>query len=392
MKYDFETRVNRNNIGNMKSEWFTPHNVKEAGMVSFSGAEFEFKTAKPVIDAVKAYVENGLFGFTIADDNYLSHVVWWLKEVRNISVKPEWIVPVQGTIFSVATAIRLFTDEGDNVIIPTPGYNRYSQAASRLKRGSVFSPCREINGVPEVDIDNLEQCMADPKSKLLVLCNPNNPTGQIIGEEKLKAVFTLAEKYGVAVISDEIFADEVSDGYHVPMASLLADGANVISVISLGKTFSFTGVNNAIAIIPDPVLRERYITQRNADHFGSIEPAAYAALCGGFTPEGKEWLEELIQVIDSNDRKIIDFFHRVLPQVSIVKPMGTYVLWADFSSLGMSEHQLRNFFLNEALFCCDMGEEYYGKPCQARICTAVPPHELDRSLSVFEDAVNRCLK
>ena len=82
MQFDFESRVDRKNCGNLKELLFTPQNIREKGYVSFSGAEFEFKTARPVIDAVKAAAENGLFGFTVADENYLSHIVWWMREVR----------------------------------------------------------------------------------------------------------------------------------------------------------------------------------------------------------------------------------------------------------------------------------------------------------------------
>ena len=79
MQYDFDTRVDRKNRGTIKELLFTPENIREKGFVSYSGAEFEFKTARPVIDAVKEAAENGLFGFTAADGNYFSHVTWWLR-------------------------------------------------------------------------------------------------------------------------------------------------------------------------------------------------------------------------------------------------------------------------------------------------------------------------
>ena len=78
MKYDFDTRVDRKNRGNLKELMFTPDAVRKNGVVCFSGAEFEFKTARPVIDAVKEAAENGLFGFTVADQNYYDHILWWM--------------------------------------------------------------------------------------------------------------------------------------------------------------------------------------------------------------------------------------------------------------------------------------------------------------------------
>lgn len=390
MQYDFDTRVDRKNRGNIKELIFTPPCIREKGYISFAGAEFEFKTARPVIDAVKEAAENGLFGFTVADERYFSHIVWWMENVRETKVSPEWILPVQGTIFSVATSIRLFTKEGEGVIVPVPGYNRYQQAADRLKRKTVFSPMREVGGVPVLDLADLEEKMAQEENKLLLLCNPNNPTGQIIPEETLHRIIQLAKKYGVGVLCDEIFADIAFDGRKVPVMAALGDeDAPVISVISMGKTFSFTGVNHANVIIKNPVLREKYMEQRNADHFGSIDPMAYAALCGGYTPAGKEWLEQMIAVVQQNNERIEAFFAAHMPAVRVLKPEATYVLWLDMTGLGLEEEELFRFLEQEAFFCCDPGEEYYGKPCMARLCTAVPPRELEKSLGALLDAAKK---
>ncbi len=367
----------------MKYLQFTPERIREKNLVSFSGAEFEFKTARPVIDAVKEAAENGLFGFTVPDENYLSHIVWWMKEVRGTEILPEWILPVQGTIFSVATAIRMFTEKGQGVIIPVPGYNRYEQAAVRLGRRGVLSPMKERDGRLLPDPEDLERAMSAGDNPLLILCNPNNPTGQIMDEACLEEILALAKRYSTAILCDEIFADVVFEKRVPVLAALAGPEDPVISVISLGKTFSFTGVNHGNVIIKNDSLRERYRTQRNADHYGSIDPMVYAALCGGYSPEGKEWLEEMIQVIRRNNGIVTEFLAEHFPKVTVRKPEGTYVLWADFTGLGLSREELFDFLGKEALFSCDPGEEYYGKPCQVRICTAVPEKDLRNGLDLL---------
>ena len=199
MKYDFDTRVDRKNRGNLKELMFTPDAVRKKGVVCFSGAEFEFKTARPVIDAVKEAAENGLFGFTVADQNYYDHILWWMKNVRGVTLEKDWILPVQGTIFSAATSIRLFTEKGEGIIVPTPGYNRYEQAARRLGRKTTFVPVRSDCSL---DLAELEKAMQSPSNKLLFLCNPNNPTGKIISRETLREILALARRYGTAVWCD----------------------------------------------------------------------------------------------------------------------------------------------------------------------------------------------
>ncbi len=391
MKYDFSSRVNRTNCGNLKAMLFTPPHIMEKGVVSYAGAEFEFKTAKPVIDAVKAAAENGLFGFTVADERYCKHVQWWLHEVRQTEIDPEWILAVQGTIFTVASCIRLFTKENDGVVILTPTYNRYAQAATRLHRKPVFVSMQEKEGKDVIDMDMLDSVLAEDSNKLLVLCNPNNPTGQILRAPQLCTIAELAAKHGVAIVCDEIFADVVFGQDPVPVMSVAAkdSGAQIVSVISMGKTFSFTGVNHANVIIPDDDLRARYMEQRNADHFGSIDPMAYAALCGGYTPDGYEWLTQMIRVIHSNNECIKAFFAEHMPAVAVREPEGTYVLWIDFSALGMDAETLFRFLGEEAYFCCDPGDEYYGATCMARLCTAVPPQELQRSLALLLEAAQK---
>ncbi len=389
MKYDFDTRVNRKNRGNLKELMFTPEQVREKGVVCYSGAEFEFKTARPVIDAVKEAAENGLFGFTVADQNYYDHILWWMENVRGVSLSKDWILPVQGTIFSAATSIRLFTEKGEGVIVPTPGYNRYEQAARRLERKTVFVPAKN-DGKYSLDIDGLEHAMADPNNKLLILCNPNNPTGQIIDRETLLEILNLSRKYGTAVWCDEIFADIDLSGKGVPvMVELASEEDRVISVFSMGKTFSFTGVNHAHVVIKNPVLRGKYQAQRDADHFGSIDPMAYAALCGGYTPEGREWLMQLREVIRENNAAFTRFFAEHLPMVHVLQPEAGYVLWIDFSGLHMSGEELFRFLSEEAYFSCDPGEEYYGNDCMARVCTAIPKKELEKSLALLLDAAQK---
>ena len=384
MKYDFDTRVDRKNRGNLKELMFTPDAVRKKGVVCFSGAEFEFKTARPVIDAVKEAAENGLFGFTVADQNYYDHILWWMKNVRGVTLEKDWILPVQGTIFSAATSIRLFTEKGEGIIVPTPGYNRYEQAARRLGRKTTFVPVRSDCSL---DLAELEKAMQSPSNKLLFLCNPNNPTGKIISRETLREILALARRYGTAVWCDEIFADVDLTGKGVPMLADLAEENDcVISVFSMGKTFSFTGVNHAHVVIKNAALREKYQAQRDADHFGSIDPMAYAALYGGYTPEGKEWLEEMISVIQSNNETVASFFAEHMPAVKVNQPEAGYVLWLDFTGLGLTEEELFRFLSEEAYFCCDPGKEYYGAPCMARMCTAVPSAELERCLSLLLDA------
>jgi cystathionine beta-lyase len=146
------------------------------------------------------------------------------------------------------------------MIMLTPGYARYRQAATRLGRKTVESALILRRGRHTIDFEDLESKMADRGNKLFVLCNPNNPTGTVWNRDELKRISGLADRYGVVVFSDEIFAEIVFDGNEtVPYVHAAGDGSAGITCTSLGKSFGLTGVNHANVVIPDPALRERFL-------------------------------------------------------------------------------------------------------------------------------------
>ena len=355
MDFDFNTVVDRSGIGNMMEE-FTPQAIRDAGLPSYWGAEFDFRTAPVVIEAVKKAADNGLFGFTIPTPEYLDRVVWWFRTQRHCEIRHEWVLPTQGTIFSVATSIRAFTEVGEGVIVFTPGYMRYKQAAERLGRKAMESSLIQRDGRYYIDFADLESKMSEPENKLLVLCNPNNPTGTIWNRADLERIASLADRHGVIVFSDEIFAEIAFEGASVtPYHSVAGEDSMSITCTSLGKCFGLTGVNHANVVIPNPDLRESFLLQRNADHYGSVDPFLYAALTGAYSEQGADWLSAMREYVWGNYLLVDSFLKRHTPGISVVRPGGTYVLWMDFSALGLEGEELSRFLLDEAFLCLDKG-------------------------------------
>ncbi len=386
MRYDFDTAVDRSGIGNMIEEWQPPA-IRDAGLTSYWGAEFGFRTAPAIVDAVRKAAENGLFGYTIATPDYLDRVVWWFENRRGTRIRPEWILPTHGVIFSLATSIRAFTEPGEAIITLTPGYRRYNQAAERLGRKVSESPLVLRNGRYHIDFEDLEARMSEAANRLLVLCNPNNPTGTIWGIHDLERIAELAGRQGVLVFSDEIFAEVVFGEASIPpYHSVAGEGAECITCGSLGKCFGLTGVNHSNVVIPNARLRERFLIQRNSDHYGSIDPFLHAALLGAYTEEGAAWLDAMLEYVWGNYLFIDSFFREHLPAVSVLKPEGTYVLWIDFRGLGLEAGELNRFLLEEALLCLDPGESYGGPAGYMRMNISVPRREIERSLELLLDA------
>lgn len=367
----------------------TPECYQASSLRGFSGAEFEFPTCPAFSRGVAEAAMNGLFGFTLPGERYRSAIVWWMAHVRGFAIEPEWIVPTQGTIFSVATTLRLVTQPGDGMIVLTPGYSRYEQAAVRLGRHAVPVALKKDSGVYRLDFDSLEAAMAAPENRLLVLCNPNNPTGNIWGMEELKRIAALAERYGVTVFSDEIFAEITFEGRCAPAyLEAAGDSPLAITCTGMGKLFSLTGVNHANLIIPNDELRQRYILQRNADHYGSLDPMVHAGLIAAFNEEGQRWRDRLTDYVWENYLLIERFMQEDLPGAVVTRPQGTYVVWIDYSGLGLGQEALEKL-LSDGLFLGDWGEEYYGGAQCMRYSIACPRREIETALAALKHSIQK---
>lgn len=389
MRFDFDTLVDRKSIGNMKYI-VSADQIKDNGIVSYAGAEMDFKTAPVIINSLKERVENGLFGFTIADDKYYNSIIWWMKNQRNWNVQKETIVPTYGTIHSVATAIRAFTEEGNGIIVQPPVYNRYEQAVKRLNRKTVYNPLIYKEGLYTMDFINLENCMMDKNNKIMVLCNPHNPVGRVWKRSELEEVAFLAKKYNIIVFSDEIFADVIFDNNKViPYSLINLASENCIVSTALGKTFNLTGFNNANMIIPNKDIKEKFVKQRNADHFGSIDPLVYTSLCAAYSEEGARWVKDMIEYVQININYIIDFFEKHFPMVKVINPEGTFTVWIDWNKTNLTKEELDIFLSNEALLELDSGENYgiEGNGFK-RMNIATPFGQIVNSLQLLKNAFN----
>lgn len=390
MKYNFDELVDRHNIGNMKEAVTNPE-ILTRGIPNFSAAEMDFKTAPSIIASVKNIADRGIFGFTLPDERYCNAVGWWMKTMRKWEIEPEWIVPTLGTIYSIATAIRMTTRPGEAIIVQSPVYYRYEQAATRLKRKTVHNPLKIINGNYYMDFEDLEDKMKDENTRLFVLCNAHNPIGRVWNEDELKKIVELSNKYNVVVVSDEIFGEMTyGDRRVVPYASIREGQQNAITITSLGKAFNFTGVNHANVLIPNQELRERYIEQKYSDHYGSVGPFEYASIIGAYNEDGRAWFEEAKAYMEENVKLLHRFIREEIPEAHVFPTEGTSVCWVDWSALGLKGAELEQFFLNEALLQIESGE-IYGPESAAmtRINISCPRRYLLEALNRAEKAIHK---
>ena len=354
--FGFEQPVDRQGTGNMKGRFLPRTSCGKTPLV-LAGAEMDFPIAPVVREALKAFADKGIYGFTLPDGDYLSAVCSWLQIYRSWDVSTEMIVPTLGTVFALSTALRAFTSPGDGVIILFPSYYRHDRAVARNGRRIIPCPLRQENGQYSPDWQLLETLMRQPGHPLLVLCHPHNPTGHVFTASELQALATLARETGTVVFSDEIFADITSPEHPaLPFAAFLPE--LTVACVSLGKTFNMTGVNHAHTVIPDPALRERYTVQRNADHFGSIDPFFYQAVLAGYTEAGHDWVTAVRDQVSANADRLRQLLAASCPGVRMSPWEGGYIAWLDFSVAGLTGDEVSARLEKEQAVLVDPGSEY----------------------------------
>ena len=266
-------------------------------------------------------------------------------------------MPTLGTVYALSTAVRAFTAPGDGVIVLFPSYYRHDRAVLRNGRRVVPCPLKESEGRYTLNADALAEAMRSPENKLLVLCHPHNPTSHVFTEAELQTLAGLARETGTIVFSDEIFADITAPGHPaLPFSTFLPE--LTVACVSLGKTFNFTGVNQANAVIHDATLRERYLTQRNADHFGSIDPFFYQAIAAGCTEAGHAWVTAVRDQVMRNAQRLETLLKASCPGVRMSPWEGGYIAWLDVSAAGLTGDEAAERLEKEQAVLVDPGSEY----------------------------------
>ena len=385
----FDQLVDRSSLSSVK-QLYTPESIKNSGNISLWGAEFEFPTAPFVAQAVSDWALNGLYAYTVEDDQFRNLVCSWMQMQRHWLIQPDWIVPVYGITSSLATAMRAFTGEGDGIIGLDPCYHMYWHAVELSGRSKVHSRMLFDGESYSIDWTDLEAKMARPENKILVLCNPHNPTGKVYSGAELEKLAALARKYDVLIFNDEIFAECVYDGVEMPcFDDMLSRGLKVITATSLGKWLSFTGTNQANLIIPDKAVREAFIAQRDREFYGSMNPMMLPAYYAAYTEEGHVWLGEMMDYVQENFRMVDQFFRKRVPEFRAVKPQGTFIMWVDAREFCSDADELDRFMVEEALFHADSGVTYDGDPGFFRMTLSVPRAELEKVLLSLEIAYKK---
>lgn len=353
MKYDFDKTIDRRATNSYK--W----DSAPEGVLPMWVADMDFRTAPAIIDALQKRVAHGIFGYTRVPDAYYDAVTSWFSRRHGWDIDREWIIYTSGVVPAVSAVIKALTVPGDKVIVQTPVYNCFFSSIRNNGCEIVSNPLRRTADTYEMDFDALERCAADPRAKVMLLCNPHNPAGRVWTPDELTRLGNICLRNGVTVVSDEIHCELVYQGFkYTPFASLSdAFLHRSVTCVSPSKAFNIAGLQIANIVTFDADLRRRIDKTININEVCDVNPFGVAATIAAYN-EGEEWLNQLVDYLHGNYEAMAEFCRRELAEFPITRLEGTYLVWMDCSSLGMSSDALEHALLDDARLWLNAGTMY----------------------------------
>lgn len=353
MKYDFDKTIDRRATNSYK--W----DSAPEGVLPMWVADMDFRTAPAIIDALQKRVAHGIFGYTRVPDAYYDAVTSWFSRRHGWDIDREWIIYTSGVVPAVSAVIKALTVPGDKVIVQTPVYNCFFSSIRNNGCEIVSNPLRRTADTYEMDFDALERCAADPRAKVMLLCNPHNPAGRVWTPDELTRLGNICLRNGVTVVADEIHCELVYQGFkYTPFASLSdAFLHRSVTCVSPSKAFNIAGLQIANIVAFDNDLRSRIDKAININEVCDVNPFGVAATIAAYN-KGEEWLNQLVDYLHGNYEAMAEFCRRELPEFPITRLEGTYLVWMDCSSLGMPSDALEHALLDDARLWLNAGTMY----------------------------------
>lgn len=297
-------------------------------------ADMDFRPPACVQGALAKMLDHGVYGYFGDDRDYLASVQWWLANRHGWEVAPEWVFTAHGLVNATGLCVQTWSAPGDGVVLFTPVYHAFAKVIKGAGREVVECPLVKVDGRMTMDFAAYDAMMTG-REKIVILCSPHNPGGQVWTADELRGVADFAERHGLVLVSDEIHHDLVMPGHkHTAMPLAAPDcAARLVMLTAATKTFNIAGAHTGNVIIPDPALRKQF-AQTTAGLGISANSFGLHMVTAAYSPEGAVWVDELCGYLDGN-RRIFEEGIAAIPGLSAVPLQSTYLEWVDFSGTGM---------------------------------------------------------
>lgn len=354
MKYNFDEIIPRRGTNSYKWD-----SSGDADVLPMWVADMDFRTALPVVEALKKRVEHGIFGYVRVPDAYYEAVTGWFARRHAWSIAKEWIIYTTGVVPALSAVIKALTIPGDKVMVQTPVYNCFFSSIRNNGCEMVANPLLYRNGTYQIDFADLERKAADPQVKILLLCNPHNPAGRVWTKQELTRIGEICIRNDVWIVTDEIHCELVFPGHtYIPFASISEEYLmHSVTCTSPSKAFNLAGLQIANIISADMDIRLKIDKAININEVCDVNPFGVEALIAAYN-DGEEWLEELKRYLFANYNYLRAYFNEYLPKFPVMALEGTYLVWVDCSALKQSSEKIVKTLLEKEKLWVNGGSLY----------------------------------
>jgi len=317
-------------------------------------ADMDFAAPEAVTRALAERAAHPVYGYTLFPDSLYEAMTEWFRVRHHWDIRRDWILMAPGVVPSLHAACLAYAEAGEGVIIQPPVYPPFFSSVRLTGRTVIENPLLEQtledgSTSYRMDLEHLEQCAARDDARLLILCSPHNPVGRIWSREELEAVLAIARRHGLVVISDEIHCDLTYPDKppHTVLATLAQADDALVTAIAPSKTFNIPGLGLSALVIPDPKRRRAIREVFESLHLPQCNPFSIAGFEAGYR-HGGPWLDQLMAYLRDNRDYVCETVRERLPGIRVSAPEGTYLMWLDCRQLGLSDKDLREFFVQQA--------------------------------------------
>ena len=388
MKYNFDTIHDRRNTNSLKYD-FAKERGKSEDLIPLWVADMDFRAPDEVILALKEKAEHGIFGYSEPKADYFEALENWFSTRHGWKVDGRKFVQTCGVVFAISALIRTLTDAGDAVLICQPVYYPFAQTILDNNRKLIVSELKNENGYYTVDYEDFERKIKDNGVKLFILCNPHNPVGRVWTGEELTRVGRICLDNDVFVISDEIHCDFTYEGNtHTVFATLGREFEENSAICTAPtKTFNLAGLHISNTYIYSDSLRRKFVKELDKQGYSQSNVMGLVACQAAYT-YGASWLDELKVYLAENLSFVREYLRENIPEIKLVEPQGTYLVWLDCRCLRLTDRELKALIQDKAKLWTDDGYIFgAGGSGYERINIACPQSLLKAALENLKYAV-----
>lgn len=346
MRYNFDEVISREDTDALKIEGMD-ENWGRHDLLPLWIADMDFATPPFIIDAITDRCKNPVLGYTKRPQEWSDAIVSWQKNRFGWDVREEWLNFVPGIVPGIAFAIQCFTKPGDKILVTTPVYPPYLHVPR--KNGRIVVECNLKIKDDEIVIDWEDFEKAAKGCSMFLLCHPHNPGGRVWTKEELCHIAEICKKNNILVVSDEIHADlTLSPFHHIPYAMSCEDAKqNSITFASPSKALNMAGMVSSYSVIPNDNIRTQFDAYLNNNELNMGHAFAFRTVIAAYT-HGTEWLDQCLAYIQDNIDYVEKRLREDMPEITMIKPQASYLIFLDCKKLHMNNNQLHDFFVCKA--------------------------------------------